>query len=113
MRESFPYKRPLREERELEQKRSSKFFAYVHCDIEVPEELKKNFAIFPPTFKITNVGQHYFGLLMKDSAEKEGLSCQPRKMLISSYFFENGSLITPLFLFLLDLGLVCKEIIIS
>ena len=46
---------------------------------------------------------------MKDYAEKERLLCQPRKMLISSYCFENGTLITPLLLLYLDLGLVCKN----
>ena len=30
-------------------------------------------------------------------------------MLISSYFLENGTLITPLLLFYLNLGLVCKK----
>ena len=47
--------------------------------------------------------------MMKDYAEKEGLLCQPRKMLISSYFPENGTLITHLHLFHIDLGLVCKK----
>ena len=47
---------------------------------------------------------------MQDYAEKEGLLCQPRKMLISSYVLENGTLITPLLLFYLELGLVCKKI---
>ena len=46
---------------------------------------------------------------MKDYAEKEALLCQTRKLLISSYFLENGTLITPLLLFYLDLGLVCKK----
>ena len=106
LRESFPYKRPLREESLLEQIRSGKLSGYVQYDIEVPEELKEKFAIFPPVFKNTNVGQHDIGSLMKDYAEKEGLLSQPRKMLISSFFFENGALITPLLLFYLDLGLV-------
>ena len=110
MRESFPYKRPLREESLLEQIRSGKLFGYVQCDIEVPEELKTNFANFPPIFKNTNVGRHDIGLVMKDYAEKEGLLCQPRKMLISSYFLENGTLNTPLLLFYLELALVCKKI---
>ena len=44
LKESFPYKRALREERLLEQRRSGKLFGYVQCDIEVPEELNKNFA---------------------------------------------------------------------
>ena len=73
LRESFPYKRPLREERPLEQVRSGKLFGFVQCDIEAPEELKKNFANLPPFFKNKNVVQHDFRLLMKDYAKKEGL----------------------------------------
>ena len=99
LRESFPYKRPLREENLLEQIRSGKLFGYVQCDIEVPEELKKKFASFPPIFINTNVGRDDIGSLTHDYAEKEGFLCQPRKMLISSYFLENGTLITPLLLF--------------
>ena len=110
MRESFPYKRPLREENPLEQIRSGKLFGYVQCDIEVPEELKKKFANFPPIFKNTNVGRHDKGSLTKDYAEKKGLLCQSRKMLTSSFFLENGTLITPLLLFYLDLVQVCKKI---
>ena len=109
LRESFPYKCLLREENLLEQIGSGKLFGYVECDIEVPEELKKKFANFP-IFKNTNVGRHEIGSLMKVYAEKEGLLSQPRKMLISSYFLENGTLITPLLLFYLDLRLVCKKI---
>ena len=75
----------------------------------MPDELNKIFAIFRPHFEKTNVGRLDIGLLMKDYAEKEGLLCQPRKTLISSYFLENGTLITPLLLFCLDLGLVCKK----
>ena len=47
---------------------------------------------------------------MKDYAEKKELLCQSRKMLFSSFFLENGTLITALLLFYLDLGLVCKKI---
>ena len=59
LRESFSHKRPLREKRLLEQIRSGKLFGYVQCDIEVPEQLKKNFANFPPIFKNASVGRHY------------------------------------------------------
>ena len=76
----------------------------------MPDELKKKFAIFPPIFENTSVGRHDNGSLMQDYAEKEGLLCQLRKMWISSYFLENGTLITPLLLFYLELGLVCKKI---
>ena len=51
LRESFSYKRPLREERLLEQGLSGKLFGYVQCDIEMPEELRKDFANFPPFFQ--------------------------------------------------------------
>ena len=110
LRESFPYKRPLREENLLEQIRSGKLFGYVQCDIEVPEELKKKFASFKPIFKNTNVGRHDIGSLMQDYAEKEALLCQPRKTLISSFILENGTVITLLLLFYLELGLVCEKI---
>ena len=110
MRESIPYKRPLREESLLEQIRSGKLFGYVQCDIEVPEELKEKLANFPPIFKNTNVGRHDIGSLMQDYAERKGLQCQPRKMSISRCFLENGTLITPLLLFYLDLGPVCQKI---
>ena len=84
LRESFPYKRPLKKKSLMEQIRSGKLFGYVQCDIEVPEELKKKIASFPPIFKNTNVGRHDIRSLMKDYAEKKGLLCEPRKMLISS-----------------------------
>ena len=66
LRESFSYKRPLREERLLEQKRSGRLFGYVQCDTDLPGELKKNFATFPPFFEKTNVGRHDIRLLMKE-----------------------------------------------
>ena len=97
--ESFPYKRPLRKESLLEQIRSGKLIGYVQCDIEVPEEFKMKFANFPTILKNTNVGRHDIESLVQDYAEKRGLLCQPRKMLISSYFIENGTPITPLLLF--------------
>ena len=108
--ETIPCKRPLREERLLERIRGSRLFGYVQCDNEVPEDLKKNFASFPPIFRNTDLSRHDIGLLMKDYAEKQGLLCQPRKMLISIYFLKNGTLITPLLQFHLDLGLVCQKI---
>ena len=52
LRESFPYKGPLREKTLLEQLKSGKLFGYVQCNIEVPEELKKKFANFPPFSKM-------------------------------------------------------------
>ena len=75
-------------------------FGCVQCDIEVPEELKNKFSTH---LQNSNVGRNDIGSLMQDYAEKQGLLCQPRKMLISSYFLENGTLITPLLPFYLEL----------
>ena len=47
---------------------------------------------------------------MKDYAEKNQCLTQPRRMLISSFHLKNGTLITPLFLFYLQQGLVCTKI---
>ena len=41
---------------------------------------------------------------MKTYAEEDGIMSQPRKMLISSFTLQNGTLITPVLLFYLQLG---------
>ena len=47
---------------------------------------------------------------MKEYAEEEGIMPQLRRMLISSFILTIGTFITPLLLFYLKLGLVCKKI---
>ena len=110
LRESLPYKMPLREERFLENIKSGSLFSYVHCDTEVTENLREAFAKFAPIFKNIIVSKDDVGPSMKEYAEKEGLFTQPRRMLILSSFLENGTIITTLLLFHLDLGLVCMKI---
>ena len=46
---------------------------------------------------------------MKNDAEEERLLSQPQKMLISSFTLQNGTLITPLLIFYLQLDLVCTK----
>ena len=110
IREHFPYRRSLAAEQLLEEKKNGKLFGYVQCDIEVPENLRANFANFPPIFKNTLVIKRDIGDLMKNYAEEENFLSQPRKMLISSFTLQNGTLITPLLLFYLQLGLVCTKL---
>ena len=110
MRENFPYRRSLTEHQLLEEIKKGNLFDYVQCDIEVPENLRANFANFPPIFKNTLVSKNVIGDLMKTYAEEEGIMSQPRKMLISSFTLQNGTLITPLLLFCLQLGLVVTKI---
>ena len=47
---------------------------------------------------------------MKKYAEENKLMNQPRKFLISSFHFTNGTIFTPLLNFYLDLGLECDRI---
>ena len=48
--------------------------------------------------------------MRKNYAEEEMLLSQPRKILLSSFIIRNGTLVTPLLLFYLHLGLVCTKI---
>ena len=72
--------------------------------------MRTNFANFPPVFKNTLVSKSDIGDLMKDYAEEERFLSQLRKMLISSFTLQNGTLILPLLLFYLQLGFVCTKI---
>ena len=107
--EHFPHRRSLAAEQLLEEIKKGKLFGYVQCDIEVPEILRSKFVNFLPIFKNTLVSKSDIGDVMKNCAEEKRFLSQPRKMLISSFTLQNGTLITPLLLFYLQLGLVCTK----
>ena len=110
LRENFPYKRPLSEEKPLQGIIDGRLFGYVQLDIEVPEHLLDYFSNIPLIFKNTAVSSDDIGNLMIQYAEEENIMVQPKKMLISSFILTNGTIISPLLLFYLQLGLVCKKI---
>ena len=110
IREHFPYRRSLAAEQLLEEMKERKLFGYVQCDIEVPKNLRAKIVKFPPIFKNTLVSKCDIGDLMKNYAEEERLVSQPRKMLISSFTLQKGTLITLLLLFYLQMGLVVTKI---
>ena len=53
IRENFPYRRSLTERQLLEGINKGNLFGYVQCDVEVPENMRANFANFPPFFEKT------------------------------------------------------------
>ena len=110
LRANFAYRRPLSEEQLLQGIIDGRLFGYVQCDIEVPEHQRDYFSNFPPIFKITVVSRDDIGDLVKQYAEKKNIVVQPRRKLISSFNLRNGTIITPLLLFYLKLGKVCKKI---
>ena len=109
LRADFPYRQPLSEERFTQEIKDGILFSYVQSDLKVPQHLKAYYANFPPIFKKTVVSRNDIGDLMKEYAEKEGIMPQPRRKLISSFQLTNGTIITPLLLFYLHLGLECKK----
>ena len=110
VRSTFPYKRPLSFENLLSRIRKGELFGYVQCDLRVPENLREKFESFPPIFKFILVSRSDIGDLMKKYAEENKLMTQPRRMLLSSFHLINGTNITPLLNFYLDLGLECDRI---
>ena len=62
----FLYKRPLPTDYLLAKIKDGSLFAYVECDLVVPDELKLKFANFPPFFKKTEVGGSDIGDYMKN-----------------------------------------------
>ena len=110
LRKNVLYRRPLSEEGLIRVIIDGLLLGYVQCDIEVPEHLRDYFSNFPLIFKNTAVSRDDIGNLMKQYAEKENIMVQPRRMLMSSFILKNGTTISPLLLFHLQLGLVCKKI---
>ena len=110
LRGNFPYRCPLSEEGVIQRFIVGRHFNYLQCDIKKPEHLRDYFSNFPPIFKNTIVSREDIGDLINQYAEKEFIMAQPRRMLVSSFIVTNGTIIPLLFLFYLNLGLVCKKI---
>ena len=110
IREHFPYRRSLATVQLLEEIKGGKLFGNLQCDIEVPANLRSKLVKFPPIIKNTLISKSDIGDLMTNYAEEERLLSQPRKIMISSFTILNGTLLTPLLLFYLQLGLVCTQI---
>ena len=110
VRKNFPYKLPLSSETLLTRIHEDKLFGYVQGDLEVPEDLRKRFANFPPIFKNCDVGRDNIGKYMLEHAEKNTLLLKLQRMMISSNIINNGIVITPLLMFYLKLGLRCTKI---
>ena len=90
----FPYKRSLSTDYLLtETKKIWIFFGFVLCNLVVPGELKLKYANFPPIFKNTPI------------PPSTPIFLHFLRILISSLKLENGTVVTPLFNFYLELGL--------
>ena len=110
VRTHFPYKRPFSPDSLLAKIKEGSLFGYVQSDLVVPGELKSKFANFPPIFKNTEVGRNGIGDYMKNYAIENEMLKHPQRILISNFKLENGTVITPLFNFYLELGLQCTKI---
>ena len=97
LRQSFPNKRPMRQDQFLDNIMSFSSSSWVQCGVKVPHYLREQFAQFPPTFKHSNVCRQYKGPFLQKYFEKEELMSQPqRTLLLSNIEVTNGTIITPL-----------------
>ena len=110
VRSHFPFKKPLSANSLVQNINDETMFGYVQCDLSVPDELKAKFSNFHPIFKNIGVTRNDIEEYMKTYAEENDLLKLPQRMLISSLKFTNGTLMTPLFNFYLDLGLQCTKV---
>ena len=109
LRENFPYKRPLSEDHLLQGIIDGQLFVTFNVILKFPN-IWEVISQTSPIFKNTVVSREDIGNMMREDAEKENIMTQPRRMLTSSFVLSNGTIITPLLLFYLKLGLVCKKI---
>ena len=109
IRSNFPYKRPLSTDSLLELISDGSLYGYIQCILIVPGELKAKFSNFSPIFKNTEVGRNDIGEYMQNNAIENDLLQHPQLLLISSFKRANGSIITPLFNFYVELGLQCTK----
>ena len=84
--------------------RGGYLFGFLHCDISIPEDLRGSFKNFPPIFKNVDVSRDDIGDHMRQHAEENGLLRKPTRMLISSFYQQDGCFITPMVKFLLEKG---------
>ena len=110
VRTHFIYKISLSTDALLAKIKDDFLFGYVQCDLVVPDELKSKFANLPPIFKNTEVGRNDIRDYWKKYAIENEILKHPQGMLISSFKLENGTVITPLFNFYLELGKQCTKI---
>ena len=108
LREPFSYKRPLREGRLLENLKSGGLFGYVDSDFEVPRNLREAFAIFPPIFKIKNVGRDDIRPFMRNSRGRRTFD-SAQEIANFKLFLGEGNNQYTVATFLSELELVCKN----
>ena len=85
-------------------------FAFVACDIKVPDHLQSHFEEMMPIFKYTEVQLEDIGEFMEKFAHNHKISQAPRRLLLGSYFGEKICLATPLVKWYLEHGLVITKI---
>ena len=111
IRENFPYRRSLAaEEHFLKEIKKGNLFRYVQCDIEVPENLKSEYANFRPILKNTTVSKSDIGDLTGNCAEEKKITVSSLKNVdIKLHITKWNFFFTPLLFFYLKSGLVCTK----
>ena len=87
MKTTYPYQKPISENKLNEDIKSGLKFGVGDCSIEVPERLSEKLGEFPPIFKNCDVSLEDLLPHMKDFAHENNLLEKPKGVLISSFYF--------------------------
>ena len=109
IREQFPYRRSLVAKQLLKETTEREIFGYLQCNIEVPKKLRSKIANFSSLIKKTLISSNDIGELLRKDVEEQGKMSHFWIMLIPSFTLLNGTVITPLLLFHMHLGLACTK----
>ena len=100
------FKKYLNQDQIIQYIQDGHLFAFVECDIEVPDHLKEYFYEMIPVFRNVNVRLDDVGEFMQEYAKEHSTKDVPRRLLIGSYFGKKIGLPTLLLNWYLNHGLV-------
>ena len=85
------FKKYLNQDQIIQYIQDGRFFGFVECNIEVPDQLKEYFFEMIPIFKNLDACLNDIGELMQEYAKQHNIKDFPRRLLIGSYFGKKKS----------------------
>ena len=103
-------RKPMTEAEIITSVNQDKFFGFVECDIEVPQNLRSKFNEMPPIFKNVDISRDDLSGHMQEFARENGILNTPQRSLIGSMFGNKILLLTTLLQWYLKHGLRVSKI---
>ena len=103
-------RKPMTEEEIVNAVKQDRFFGFVECDIEVPQNLMSKFYEMPPIFKNVDIARADLSPHMQEFAIENGMLKSPQRSLIGSMFGKKILLLTTLLQWYLKHGLQITKV---